>query len=137
MRPIPSAPLARPRPQMPAIWERDRGGAVPYVRNGQWYGHPPPNDVRYRLAHPFQNGQFSAVGPTHVYNAVRTDVGRHRVWLNGGFGFEVAPMDWGYTAPWCWDCDNFVVYPDPDHAGWYLIYDVTTGEYVHAEYLGT
>jgi hypothetical protein len=67
---------------------------------------------------------------------LRVDLSGRRLWLPGGFSFEVATWDWALTAPWCWDCDQFVVYDDPDHIGWYLLYDVRFGEYVHAQYLG-
>src|SRR5271157_1621625 len=54
-----------------------------------------------------------------------------------GFGFEVASWDWPICADWCWNCaDDFVVYEDTDHAGWYLLYNVHTGVYVHVSYLG-
>jgi hypothetical protein len=62
-------------------------------------------------------------------------LGTRRIWLPGG-QFEIADWDWGVTAPWCWTCDQFVVYVDPDHSGWYLLYDVRMGEYVHAEFMG-
>ena len=61
-----------------------------------------------------------------------------------GFGCRVAftlklrPGDWPVCADWCWDCgDDFVVYEDTDHVGWYLFYNVHTGVYVHVSYMGT
>ena len=66
-----------------------------------------------------------AFGPDH-----------HRFWLPGGYYFEVAPWDWAVSADWCRDCgEDFVVYEDPDHPGWYKLYNVHTGHYVHVTYL--
>jgi len=49
----------------------------------------------------------------------------------------VADWDWPICADWCWDCgDDFVVYEDPDHTGWYMLYNVHTGVYVHVSYMG-
>ena len=62
----------------------------------------------------------------------------HRFWFPGGFYFQVADWDWPICADWCWDCgDDFVVYEDPDHTGWYMLYNVHTGVYVHVSYMGT
>ena len=130
----PKAPPQRGAPQ----WERGReGAAVPYVRGDNWYGHSDANDVRFRLARPFPRGRFALTGPSHVYTVLRVDLGAHRIWLPGGYGWEIAPWEWAYTGSWCWDCgDRFVVYDDPDHLGWYLLLDLRTGEYVHVQYVG-
>jgi hypothetical protein len=40
-------------------------------------------------------------------------------------------------ADWCWDCaDDFVIYEDTVRVGWYLLYNVHTGVYVHVSYVG-
>lgn len=109
-----------------------------HVDHDHWYGHDAPNDKRYHLDHPFEHGHFERFGPSYRYSIVRVDRDHHRFWLPGGFYFEVASWDWFICADWCWDCgDDFVVYEDPDHIGWYLLYNVHTGAYVHVNYLGT
>ena len=132
-------------PRAPVVREQDHGaplfepghphGPVPYVRDGHWYGHAAPDDVRFRLARPFEFGRFALPGPSHLYRVTRVDLDARRIWLPGGH-FEIAAWEWANTAPWCWTCDDFVVYVDPDHVGWYLIYDARMGEYVHAQFLG-
>ena len=121
--------------------ERHEGGrinSVPHVNNDHWYGHDAPNDKRYVIAHPFEHGRFEHFGPSYRYHVERFDRDHHRFWFPGGFSFEIASFDWSLAADWCWDCpgDNFVVYDDPDHPGWYLVYNSQTGVYVHAQYMG-
>jgi hypothetical protein len=135
---VPPAPVARGRPDAGPEWEQGReGGRIPYVRGDHWYGHAAPNDPRFHLDHPFSHGRFTLAGPRHRFRVARVDLAAHRVWLAGGFSFEIAPWEWSITAPWCWDCpDEFVVYDDPDHPGWYLLYNIRFGEYAHVQYLG-
>ena len=129
----------------PAIAQRgDRGHDFPRANQGQLPLPPEqridpqaPGDVRYRVERPFAHGRFVSVGPAHRFAVIRIDRDRHRFWFPGGFLFDVAVWDWPICADWCWDCGNdFVVYDDPDHIGWYLLYNVHTGVYVHVQYAG-
>jgi hypothetical protein len=96
---------------------------TPHVSNDRWYGQDRPDDKRYHMDHGFPHGRFERFGPGYRYNVVRNDHDHHRFWLPGGFFFEVAAWDWPICADWCWDCgDDYVIYEDPDHIGWYLLY---------------
>jgi hypothetical protein len=137
---IPPAPAQRQAHDKPEPENRENGkvNASQHVNNDTWYGHDAPNDKRFHLDHPYEHGHFEHFGPNFRYNIVRIDRDHHRFWLPGGFYFEVASWDWFICTDWCWDCgDDFVVYEDPDHVGWYLLYNVHTGVYVHVTYLGT
>jgi hypothetical protein len=110
---------------------------TPHVNHDRWFGHDVPNDERFRLERPFDHGRFAHLGPAVRHRVVRIDANLHRFWLSGGGFFDVAAWDWPLCADWCWSCgDDFVVYDDPDHAGWYLLYNIHTGVYVHCQYLG-
>ena len=97
----------------------------------------PANDARFHLDKPFEHGHFAHVGPNYRYRVSRFDAANREFWLPGGFFFQIADFDWALASDWCWDCgDDFTVYEDPDHPGWYLVYNVQTGAYVHAQYMG-
>lgn len=137
---VPEAPPKRERGAAPESERRPSGhvNSVPHVNNNKWYGHDKPNDKRYHIDHPFEHGRFADVGSSHRFRVERFDRDHHRFYLPGGFFFEIASFDWDAAADWCWDCgDDFVVYDDPDHDGWYLIYNVHTGLYIHAQYMGS
>ncbi len=143
------APKAVPRAQAPS-----RGGApanerrtfrdqpahpeAPHVHaeNDRWIGHDSGrNDDHYRLAHPWEHGHYAGpIGAHHIYRLRGGN--RDRFQFEGGF-FQVAPYDYDYVNGWLWDADDIVLYPDPDHDGWYLAYNVRLGTYVHVTYLGT
>ncbi|HTZ59618.1 MAG TPA: hypothetical protein VMB49_16035 [Acidobacteriaceae bacterium] len=111
--------------------------SLPHVNHDQWYGHDVADDARYHLQKPFDHGRFTQVGPRYRYPIIRVDRDLHRFWIGGGSYFEVATWDWPLFADWCWDCgDDFVVYADPLHPGWYLLYNIYTGVYVHVHYWG-
>ncbi|MBT9330757.1 hypothetical protein [Paracidobacterium acidisoli] len=137
---LPPPPAARPAPGTRPDIEHFSGGRVnstPHVNHNTWYGHEPANDPRFHIDHPFAHGHFDRIGPGNRFNVLRIDRNAHRFWFPGGYGFAIADWDWAIAADWCWDCgDDFVVYEDPDHPGWYLLYNVETGAYVHVQYLG-
>ena len=60
---------------------------------------------------------------------------RERFWF-GNYYWNVAPYDYNIVEGWNWTGDQIVMYEDPDHAGWYLIYNPRLGTYAHVEYLG-
>jgi hypothetical protein len=137
---IPPAPVRR-EPSTEVREERHENGKVngwQHVNHDQWFGHDRPDDRRFHVDHPFEHGHFAHFGPNYRYRVLRIDGDHHRFWFPGGFYFQVADWDWATCADWCWTCgDDFVVYEDPDHDGWYLLYNVHTGLYVHVTYLGS
>ena len=136
---VPTAPAARSNPSEPRQAEHLSTGHVndmPHVNHNQWFGHEQPNDARFHMDKPFSHGRFAHLGPTFRYRVTRFDANLHRFWFSNG-SFEVATWDWPLCADWCWDCgDDFVVYDDPDHPGWNMLYNVHTGVYVHVQYMG-
>lgn len=114
-----------------------RSSNLPHVADDRWYGHDRPNDKRYRVDHPFEHGRFDRIGPDYRWSVVREDLDHRYVWFPDGY-FQVADWDWPVAQNWCWNCgDDFVVYDDPDHPGWYMLYNIDTGQYVHAMFMGT
>lgn len=106
-----------------------------HAERDQWVGHDTGrNDAHYHLDHPWEHGRFSGgIGPQHIWRLRGGDRDRFDV---GGFFFQVAPYEYDYSNGWLWDNDDIVIYPDPDHDGWYLAYNVRLGTYVHVMYLG-
>jgi len=136
---VPPAPQARPQGGQPEVhtYQNGKVDQRPHVSNDKWYGHDDRNDARFHVDHPYEHGRFENFGPSHPYRFSRFDLGLHRFWFGGGYGFQIADWDWEYASEWCWTCpDDIVVYDDPDHPGWYLVYNTETGVYVHAQYIG-
>lgn len=123
--------------QHPNYSDKTGHPAAPHVHanNDQWVGHDTGrDDQHYHLDHPFEHGRFPGeVGRSHVYRLEGGDRDRFRF---GSFYFSIAPYDDDACSDWLWDSDDIVIYPDPDHDGWYLAYNVRLGTYCHVMYLG-
>ncbi len=106
-----------------------------HAEKDQWVGHDTGrNDPHYHLDHPWEHGRFSGpIGAQHIWRLHGGDRDRFDI---GGYYFQVAPYDYDYSSDWLWDTDDLVLYPDPDHDGWYLAYNPRLGTYVHVLYLG-
>jgi hypothetical protein len=137
---VPPPPPARQELGTTREGERLPDGRVdtsPHVNYDRWFGHDSPNDPRFHLAQSWEHGHFDHLGPAYQYQIGGIDATTRRFWFTGGAFFEVPAWDWTAAEYWCWKCaDDYVVYEDPDHLGWYLLYSMETGRYSHVQYLG-
>ena len=137
---VPPAPQPRGDPDGPRQAEHLPTGHVndtPHVNHNQWFGHEGRGDARFHIDRPFAHGNFAPLGPGYRHSVLRVDAHLHRFWMSSGAFFDIAIWDWPLCEDWCWNCgDDFVVYTDPDHIGWYLLYNLHTGVYVHCQYMG-
>jgi hypothetical protein len=109
---------------------------APHVdRGNRWVGHDSGrDDDRYRVQHPWEHGRFTGgFGPSHRWEL--TGGGPERFRFNNWY-WSVAPADFAFCNGWNWDSDDVVIYPDPDHDGYYLAYDTRLGTYVHVMFMG-
>jgi len=106
-----------------------------HANDDRWIGHDTGRrDEHYHLDRPWEHGRFN--GPVGAHHVFRLHGGTpQRFGFENGF-FQIAPYDYDYARDWLWDGDDIVLYPDPDHDGWYLAYNVRLGTYVHVLYLG-
>jgi hypothetical protein len=135
--PAPARPAQHVAPQeAPKYADKKGHPEAPHVHtNDKWIGHDSGrDDPHYHLDHPWEHGRFTGgIGRGHQWHIEGGN--RERFWF-GGFYFSVAPFDYGFCDDWDWATDQIVIYDDPDHDGWYLVYNVRLGTYCHVQYLG-
>jgi hypothetical protein len=107
----------------------------PHVDGREWVGHDTGRlDEHYMVKHAWANGHYrGGLGPGHVWRLSGGEAGRF--WFNNRT-WSVAPYDAAYCHNWYWDRDSVAVYQDPDHAGWYLAYNMRLGTFIHVMYMG-
>lgn len=107
----------------------------PHVDGDRWIGHDTGrDDDHYKVKHAWANGHYKG-GFGHEYVWHLNGGGAGRFWFNG-WAWAVAPYDATYCGNWYWERDSVSIYQDPDHAGWYLAYNLRLGTYVHVMYMG-
>jgi hypothetical protein len=125
-----------PQQEHPHFNDRPGHPDAPHVDNGRrWVGHDSGrDDPHYHMDHPWEHGRFEGgFGPQHRWRLEGGDP--RRFWFHGWY-WTVAPWDLAYAGDWLWDQDDIVIYPDPDHDGWYLAYNTRLGTYIHVQYMG-
>ena len=107
----------------------------PHVDGDRWIGHDTGrDDDHYRVKHAWAYGHYKGgFGREYVWHLGGGGAGRF--WFNG-WAWSVAPYDATYCSNWYWSRDSVSIYQDPDHAGWYLAYNMRLGTYVHVMYMG-
>jgi len=117
--------------------DRDGNRVVPHVdpSTDHWVGRDEGRyDRRFRLHRTWEHGRFpGAIGPRNVW---RLEGGDRNRFIVGGRHFRMAEWDYEYASDWRWNDDPIVIYLDPDHYGWYFVYNVRLGTYVHGLYDG-
>jgi hypothetical protein len=109
---------------------------APHVdRGNKWVGHDTGrDDDRYHVDRPWEHGRFTGgFGPSHHWRLAGG--GPNRFQFNGWY-WSVAPADFAFCGNWDWDADEIVIYPDPDHDGYYLAYNARLGTYIHVLFMG-
>ena len=120
---------------LPNFTEGDRRPNARQVHwNGQRVGHDFSRDRRFQLDLPWEDGGFTGgLGPRYVFRLEGCD--STRFWIRG-YAFRVAPFESDLCVAWLRNKDDILIYTDHDHNGWYLVYNVRLGTFVHARYIG-